>query len=130
VLSLLGLTWAIPFPYLKFLGQYNGFFNWASLLMGVSVYFYFRLSPVLSYLMLFLLFICSFGVMELSKWQITGGPSLGPICLVLFILARAAQFIGYRIEGIKPSVTDDLKFLFIGPIWLLHFILKRSSIRY
>lgn len=130
VFSVLGLLWSIPFPHLNFLGQYKDFFNWASVLIGVSVYFYYRLSPVLSYLMLFLLFICSFGAIELDQWQQAGGPSLGPVCLVIFILARGAQFIGYKIEGINPSFSNDLKFMVIGPIWVLHFILKRSAIKY
>ena len=37
VFSLLGLVWAIPFPYIKFLGQYNGFVNWASFLIAFSI---------------------------------------------------------------------------------------------
>src|SRR5882757_10768810 len=56
VFSLLGLVWSIPFPSLNFLGTYNGVFNWASFLIAFSVYYYLKLSPILSYLMLFVLF--------------------------------------------------------------------------
>ena len=130
VFSLFGLLWAIPFPYLKFLGSYNGFFNWASFLIAFSIYYYYKLSPVLSYFMLLVLMLFSFGVMELVDWQKAGGPALWLVCLVLFVLSWIGQFIGHNIEGKKPSFLDDLKFLLIGPIWLLHFILRKFSIKY
>jgi uncharacterized membrane protein YGL010W len=130
VFSILGLVWAIPFPYIKFLGQYNGYLNWASFLIAFAVYYYYKLSPILSYLMLLILFGFSYGVMDLDQWQKTGGPALWLICLVIFILSWAGQFIGHKIEGKKPSFLDDLKFLLIGPIWLLHFILKKFGIKY
>jgi uncharacterized membrane protein YGL010W len=130
VFSLFGLLWAIPFPYLKFLGSYNGYFNWASFLIAFSIYYYYKLSPVLSYFMLLVLMLFSFGVIELSEWQKAGGPALWLVCLVLFVLSWIGQFIGHNIEGKKPSFLDDLKFLMIGPIWLLHFILKKFSVKY
>ncbi|MDR3696391.1 Mpo1-like protein [Mucilaginibacter sp.] len=130
VFSLFGLVWAIPFPHLKFLGQYNGFVNWASFLIAFGCYYYYRLSPVLSYLMVLVLFAFSYGIIEIVGFQKAGGPALWLICLVIFVLAWIGQFIGHKIEGKKPSFFDDLRFLLIGPIWLLHFILKKYSIRY
>ncbi|MFI5158480.1 MAG: DUF962 domain-containing protein [Sphingobacteriales bacterium] len=130
VFSIMGLVWAIPFPYIKLLGRYNGYFNWASFLVAFSIYYYYKLSPVLSYLMLLILFGFSYGIIDLADWQKTGGPALWQVCLAIFVLSWAGQFIGHKIEGKKPSFLDDLKFLFIGPIWLLHFILKKFSIRY
>jgi uncharacterized membrane protein YGL010W len=126
VFSLMGLVWAIPFPHIKFLGTYNGYFNWASFLIAFSIYYYMRLS----YLMLLVLLLFSYGVMELLAWQQAGGPALWQVCLAIFILSWLGQFIGHKIEGKKPSFLTDLKFLLIGPIWLLHFVLKRFSIRY
>jgi uncharacterized membrane protein YGL010W len=128
--SIFGLVWAIPFPYIKFLGQYNELFNWGSFLIAFSCYYYYRLSPVLSYMMVLVLFAFCFGVNELAAWQKAGGPPLWEVSLVIFVLAWAGQFIGHKIEGKKPSFFDDFKFLLIGPIWLLHFILKRFSIPY
>jgi len=130
VFSLFGLVWTIPFPYINFLGRYNGFINWASFLLAFSVYYYYKLSPILSYLMLLIVFGFSYGIIELSAWQKTGGPALWEVCLIIFVLSWVGQFIGHKIEGKKPSFFDDLKFLLIGPIWLLHFILKKFSIRY
>jgi len=130
VFSLFGLIWAIPFPYLKFLGSYNGYFNWGSFLIAFSIYYYIRLSPMLAYIMLLILMFFSFLVIQLAQWQSTGGPALWLVCLVIFVLSWIGQFIGHKIEGKKPSFLDDIKFLMIGPIWLLHFILKRFRIKY
>jgi uncharacterized membrane protein YGL010W len=130
VFSLLGLVWAIPFPHLNFLGQFNGYFNWASFLIAFAIYYYYKLSPMLSYFMLILIFAFTYMIIVLEQWSKTGGPALWLSCLVLFVLAWAGQFIGHKIEGKKPSFFDDLKFLLIGPIWLLHFILIRLKVRY
>ncbi|HEY4194388.1 MAG TPA: Mpo1-like protein [Mucilaginibacter sp.] len=130
VFSIMGLLWAIPFPHLKFLGSYNGFVNWASFLIAFSIYYYYKLSPVLSYFMLLVLMIFSYGVIQLAELEKAGGPALWLVCSILFVLSWVGQFIGHNIEGKKPSFLDDLKFLLIGPIWLMHFILKKLSIKY
>jgi len=130
VFSLLGLSWAIPFPYIKFLGQYNSFFNWSSFLIAFAIYYYYRLSPVLSYMMLLILFAFTYVISLLAGWHTSGGPALWLLSLVIFVLAWIGQFVGHKIEGKKPSFLDDLKFLLIGPIWLLHFVYKRLNIKY
>ena len=130
VFSLFGLIWAIPFPTLVFLGQYQGYINWASFLIAFSIYYYYRLSPVLSYVMLLLMFVFSGGIIALEKWEQIGGPAMWQSCLGIFVLAWAGQFIGHKIEGKKPSFFDDLKFLLIGPIWLIHFLFKKAGIKY
>lgn len=130
VFSLLGLVWAIPFPHLEFLGKYNGFINWASFLIAFSIYYYYRLSPVMSYLMLLLIFAMSYLIVQLERVEAAGGPSLWLVCLVIFVLAWVGQFIGHKIEGKKPSFLQDVKFLLIGPIWLLHFICNKIGLRY
>lgn len=130
VFSLLGLVWAVPFPYLKFLGRYNGMFNWASFLIAFAIYYYYKLSPVLSYFMLMIVLFFCYLISLLLKWQEAGGPDLWQSCLVIFVIAWIGQIIGHKIEGKKPSFLDDLKFLLIGPIWLLHFVLNRFRIKY
>ena len=129
--SLLGLIWAIPFPHLDFLGKYNGFINWASFLIAFAIYYYYRLSPVISYGMLLFVFVASFGIVSLEKLHNNSGwPEMWQVCLVIFILAWIGQFWGHKIEGRKPSFLDDLKFLLVGPAWLLHFICKKAGLRY
>lgn len=50
--------------------------------------------------------------------------------LSLFAVAWIGQFIGHKIEGKKPSFFDDIKFLMIGPAWLLSFIYTKLGIKY
>lgn len=130
VFSLLALIWSIPFPHLDFLGRYNGFVNWASFLIAISVYYYYTLSPVMSYLMLISIVIMSFFIVSLEKWELSGGPAMWHVALVIFILAWIGQFIGHKLEGKKPSFFEDVKFLLIGPIWLFYFICQKIGLRY
>ena len=131
VFSLFGLVWAIPFPYLELLGKYNGYVNWASFLIAFAIYYYYKLSPILSYFMLLLMMFFSAGIVSLEKMHNTAGwPLMWQVCLGIFVIAWIGQFIGHKIEGKKPSFLDDVKFLLIGPIWLLHFILKKAKIKY
>ncbi len=130
VFSLLGLVWSIPFPQLEFLGKYNGFVNWASFLIAFSIYYYYKLSPVLSYFMLLSVFLMSYLIVQLEYVELNGGPSLVMVCAVIFVLSWIGQFIGHKIEGKKPSFLDDVKFLLIGPIWLWHLVCKKMGVRY
>lgn len=118
LLSLIGLAWSVPFPHLAFLGKYNGFVNWASFLIAFSGYYYYRLSPVLSYMMILLFFAVALVVVQLEKWSMTGGPALWLVCGLIFMLSVVAQFVGYKIEGKRPSLVQELRFLLIGPAWL------------
>nr|WP_294895972.1 Mpo1-like protein [uncultured Pedobacter sp.] len=130
VFSIIGLLTAIPFPHIAFLGKYNMYINWFSFVLAVSIYYYSTLSPILSYLMLFFFGICYFFVIQLEYLERGGGPALWQVSLAIFILAWIGQFVGHKIEGKKPSFLDDLRFLLIGPIWLLHFVLKKLNVRY
>jgi len=52
------------------------------------------------------------------------------ISLALFVLAWIGQFIGHKIEGKKPSFFDDVRFLLIGPLFVLGFLYRRLKISY
>ena len=130
VFSIIGLVSAISFPHIGFLGKYNMYINWFSFLMAATMYYYLKLSPILSYFMLFFFGICYFFVIQLEYVQQAGGLALWQSSLIIFVLAWIGQFIGHKIEGKKPSFLDDLKFLLIGPLWLLHFLLKKLKINY
>jgi uncharacterized membrane protein YGL010W len=58
------------------------------------------------------------------------GLNLWQFSLIVFVIAWIFQFIGHKIEGQKPSFFEDLQFLLIGPIWLLHFLFKKVGIPY
>ncbi|RZK50439.1 MAG: DUF962 domain-containing protein [Pedobacter sp.] len=130
VFSLLGMVWSIPFPELSFLGKGQTYFNWASFLIAFSLYYYYTLSPVLSFMMIWVVGIFSYFIVQIEYWEMAGGPAMWVVFLIIFVLAWIGQFIGHKIEGKKPSFLDDVKFLLIGPIWLLHFICKKLNIPY
>ncbi len=56
--------------------------------------------------------------------------SVLPVAGTVFVLAWIGQFIGHKIEGKKPSFFDDLRFLLIGPLFVLGFLYRRLGIRY
>ena len=80
--------------------------------------------------MLLLLLGFSYGVIKLLEWQNAGGPSLWLASLLIAALAFAAQVTGAQTEGKKYPLKDNLEFLLISPIWLLHLVLKKFSARY
>ncbi|MYM40248.1 Mpo1 family 2-hydroxy fatty acid dioxygenase [Duganella qianjiadongensis] len=53
-----------------------------------------------------------------------------PVSLGVFVLAWVGQFIGHKIEGKKPSFFDDLRFLLIGPLFVLGFLYRRLRLAY
>ena len=53
-----------------------------------------------------------------------------PLSLCIFVLAWIGQFIGHQIEGKKPSFFDDLRFLLVGPLFVLGFLYRRLRLRY
>ena len=53
-----------------------------------------------------------------------------PLSLAIFVLAWIGQFIGHKIEGKKPSFFDDLRFLLIGPLFVLGFLYRRLRLAY
>jgi uncharacterized membrane protein YGL010W len=130
VFSVVGFVWSLPFPQLKFLGSYITYLNWGSFLIALSVYYYMRLSPILSYIMLLLLFALVYLVIQLQLSGKSSGFVLPQICVFIFIMANIAQFIGYRAEGRKPTFSEEFKFMLTAPLWLLSLVLKKFGIKY
>ncbi|RJG07833.1 DUF962 domain-containing protein [Noviherbaspirillum cavernae] len=111
VFSLLGLLWAAH-PYLA-LGCVI-----ASLLYYLKLSVPFALGMLLmSGAMLWALSILPQGTI----WQVS---------LAVFVVAWIGQFVGHKIEGKKPSFFDDLRFLLIGPLFVLSFLYRRLHIAY
>jgi len=128
--GLLGFVWSIPFPQLDFLGKYNGFVNWASFLIAFSIYYYLKVSPLLSYGILLTVFAFSAGIVTLEKLHTNEGwPTMGNVCLIIFIIGLILQFIGYRKEGKTPSLLQNFEFLLNGPLWIMHWIFAKVGIR-
>ena len=53
-----------------------------------------------------------------------------PAAIIVFVVAWIFQFIGHKIEGKKPSFFDDVRFLLIGPLFVLGFLYRRLNITY
>jgi uncharacterized membrane protein YGL010W len=128
--GLLGMAWAFPFPHLAFIGKYNGYFNWASFIIAFAIYYYLKLSPLLSYFALFLLFGISYGVMQLDLYEKTGGAELSVISVGVLMVSLAGQYIGGKIEGKEASFNDDTELLHITPLWVLYKLTQRFKLRY
>jgi uncharacterized membrane protein YGL010W len=56
--------------------------------------------------------------------------SILPLSVTIFVLAWIGQFIGHKIEGKKPSFFEDLRFLLIGPLFVLSFLYRRLHLTY
>jgi len=127
--SVFGLIWSIPFPHLAFLGIYNGYFNWASFVIAIAIYFYLKLSPIISYFILFILLGFSYGIMELVAWQQADGPQLWSLCVSVFIPSVSALLIGNSREPQFATNGLNIKSLAIAPAYLLNQLLNKLRIR-
>lgn len=111
VLSLLGILWAIhPVAALA-----------ATL---ASLYYYTRLSRQ---------FAIGMGVMSaamLGVLSLMPDMTVLPVSIAIFVVAWIGQFIGHKIEGKKPSFFEDLRFLLIGPLFVLSFLYRRMKLAY
>lgn len=109
VFSLLGILWAIhPLA--------------AVAAVAASMAYYIKLSKN---------FAIGMGVMALFMLGILALLPPGiilPLSIAIFILAWIGQFIGHKIEGKKPSFLDDLRFLLIGPLFVLSFLYRRLKL--
>lgn len=124
--SILGFISLIPTPHFCFL--YFGCISIASIIAIVIVtLFYLRLSWKIGLIMILLMLLMEHLIylinvqFEHHYWIYFLG---------VFVLSWIGQFYGHKIEGKKPSFVKDLQFLLIGPIWLLHFIMKKLNLKY
>ena len=110
--SLLGLMWLVRLP-VPDTWPY-ALSNLASLIVILAMSYYFILAwPIaLGMLIMSLLMLVAIHFIFLSGY-------LFEVSLLLFIVAWAGQFWGHHIEGKKPSFFEDIRFLLIGPLWVL-----------
>ena len=111
VFSLLGLLWALH-PWLA-LG-----------VVGASLLYYARLS------MPFMVGMLAMSAAMLAVLAWLPAQQLALVCAIVFVAAWIGQSIGHRIEGVKPSFFDDLRYLLIGPLFVLGFAYRRLGVAY
>lgn len=124
--AILGFISYIPTP-----NFYIRNFGYLSIASGISLIFialfYLRLSWRISLMMFIVMLIMEYFI---SSLNLALGRISWTVYLSVFILSWIGQFYGHKVEGKNPSFLKDLQFLLVGPIWLLHFILKKTRIRY
>jgi uncharacterized membrane protein YGL010W len=127
MLSLLGILSLIKFS----IDFNNNIFciSIAHMLVVLALFFYLRLSLSISLGMLIISFIFLFIIYQLEL-LFSSSLHLITIYLSIFIISWIGQFIGHKIEGVKPSFFEDIQFLLIGPAWLLSFIYNKFGIKY
>ena len=89
-----------------------------------SLIYYLFLSPRFAFGMLLMAAAILALLQQLPQqmiWQIS---------LVVFVVAWIGQFIGHHIEGKKPSFFEDIRFLLIGPLFVLGFVYRRLGVSY
>lgn len=114
-LMTLNLLWLLP-P-MHFLGLSIDFYL---LVNTMALLFYYRLDAQVFKLMglsilghLVLVNGLNYSLSLFWMWCLT---------ITLFALAWALQFYGHHLEGKKPSLLEDLKFMLIAPLWVfVHF---------
>lgn len=126
--SIIGILSLLRFP----LGPLEGggfapYLHGGTVLILVGIGFYLRLSLPMTIGMLAVSALSLYVVKVVNQ---SFGESAWIYYVAAFVLAWVGQFIGHKIEGVKPSFFDDLKFLMVGPAWLLGFIYKKLGINY
>jgi uncharacterized membrane protein YGL010W len=110
--SLLGLLWLVRLPFPESWPYVVT--NPAFVLVILAMIYYFMLSWRLTLGMLLLTAVMLLGVDLLFSFNVLLEASLS-----IFVIAWMGQFVGHMIEGKRPSFFEDIRFLLIGPLWVL-----------
>ena len=122
--SIVGLLMSIPSGLITSLTgiEKSLYANWGVVFLIPLMIFYIRLSLKMTFLILGFAILCILGnyqlALQMSLWKVSG---------VIFVIAWIVQFYGHKIEGKKPSFLDDIKFLLVGPAWILDHVFKSKS---
>lgn len=115
---------AIPLIMLSIVGLLYALHPWVAFaFMAASMVYYARLSTGFLIAMIVwavLLFWC-ITLMGDKVWQTSS---------VIFVGAWIIQFIGHKIEGKKPSFFEDIKYLWVGPLFVLSKLFQKIGIRW
>jgi uncharacterized membrane protein YGL010W len=122
-IALVGLLWAIPVPGAWSLSSTWINFGTAALII-LNVY-YLRLAPRLGLGMV----VAALLAAPLLAFADALPVPLWLTALVVFTVGWIGQFIGHYVEGRRPSFFRDLRFLLIGPLWVLSKLYAVLGIR-
>ncbi len=116
--SLLGMMWMIPVPEV----MKSMHLNFTYVFMIVAYAFYFSLKSPKLILAMTILVAPIIVLFEIYGAQL--GMNLLWGSIIVFVVSWIGQFIGHKIEGVKPSFFEDVQFLLIGPGWCLNDLFK------
>ena len=122
--SVIGLLMSIPSDLIKDLTGISDslYANWGVVALIPVFLFYIRLSLKMTFLILGFSILCILGNFQMKVFV-----ELWQASVVIFVISWIIQFYGHKIEGKKPSFLDDIKFLMIGPAWILDDIFKSKK---
>ncbi len=123
LLSIVGLLWAIPVPGQPAAG--TSWLNFGSIALAGLVIYYLRLAPRLGFGML----LAALAMIPLLAFAAGLAVPLWLTALAVFVVGWIGQFIGHYVEGRRPSFFRDLRFLAIGPLWVLAKLYAALGIR-
>lgn len=125
--SIIGLLSRIPMPWQTSFDGFHPYLHAGAFLVLAGLVFYLRLSVAMA---LGMLLVSGGSLYIVGRINLAYTDAALVMYLGAFVIAWVGQFIGHKIEGKKPSFFDDLKFLMIGPAWLLGFIYRKLGLRY
>lgn len=115
---------AIPLIVLSLLGLLHAIHPVAPyIVIAASLIYYARLSLVFLLSMALLS-----GAMLLAVHAM--GHNAAPISAVIFVVSWIAQFVGHKIEGMKPSFLEDIQYLLVGPLFVLSKLFEKIGVRW
>lgn len=115
VFSTLGLMWAVPLgAWLGLPPEQAAWVNLATVFSAAAGVYYLRLSfgSLLVMALWFAASLVAILAIESAGWPLVW------ISAAVWLGAWAVQVYGHKVEGAKPSLVDDLVFLFIGPLFV------------
>lgn len=129
--GVMGLIWMIPFPQFDLLVRMNAhtFLNWGSFYIAIIVYCYLKLAPTLSYIVLLIIGVMSFFIVQLEYVERDGGPTVVLVCTLIAAISLLGLWLMAKREK-KVDGKDFLKFLAIGPIWLISKVFAKLNWKY
>ena len=110
------IVWCV----LAFAHALHPWLAWAG--AAAALVYYVRLSPPMA------LAMALFAGAALATLPYVPYPAA--IAAVAFVVTWVLQFYGHHVEGAKPSFLEDLRFLLVGPLFLLAKAFRRAGWRY
>jgi uncharacterized membrane protein YGL010W len=96
--------------------------SWSACVVGAVLIWYARLS------IRHAVGIAAVALVIRGALSVHPGLTTVPVMAGVFVAAWVGQFIGHQIEGRRPSFIDDLRFLLVGPLWVLDGVYRRIGL--